>query len=401
MEESLINLVKRAELLRSISVFSALSDEAVNKLSALLVERKTRAQEPLFKKGEQGENMYILAEGEVRVHDGNHVIARLGAGEVFGEYALFDTENRSASVTTEKKCLILILGRDALMNFLKEYPEMLLGMLQVQIKRMRDMNELEDKLSKSYLKISKQKQEIEKQHEAIKDQKATLENQNKSLEELNEQKKQLLSIIIHGLKNPLTSVRSMAEMISSDQQLCSDTKEYASILIHAVQRIDLVINDMIRTNQAEVYQAEKMHHRMDMKQLLSEFLAMKQVELNKLNLKIILPDLPFYIDKNEASVNLLADQLLEWIFAIANQKQTIEIVFSNSERAKSIQFNFKPLSSFQSSFSLKNLTWWQIISITANYNFEKIAYAQNMFDQHGYSVAWNYKNDHLFLNIAL
>ncbi|HOI33279.1 MAG TPA: hypothetical protein PLC47_10960, partial [Bacteroidales bacterium] len=64
MDELLINIEQRIILLKRIAVFSSLSNEALNKLSLLLKERKTRPQESLFKKGEQGENMYILAEGE-------------------------------------------------------------------------------------------------------------------------------------------------------------------------------------------------------------------------------------------------------------------------------------------------------------------------------------------------
>ena len=138
MDEKPIEIENRMVLLKQIPVFSTLDKKGLSALAALLVERKTRAQEALFKKGDPGESMYILAEGEVRVHDGNHVIARLKAGEVFGEYALLDTEKRSASVTTETVSRILMLDRKALMPFLSQYPEIVLSMLQLQVKRIVD-----------------------------------------------------------------------------------------------------------------------------------------------------------------------------------------------------------------------------------------------------------------------
>jgi len=266
---------------------------------------------------------------------------------------------------------------------------------------MREMNELEEKLSKSYIKISKQKQEIEKQHEAIKGQKSTLESQNESLEELNKQKKQLLSIIIHGLKNPLTSVRSMAEMISSDNLMSEESKEYLSILIHAVGRIDLVINDMIRTNQAEVYQTDMVFKRIDCKKMFEDASLEKYMELNRNNLKLKLPDSPFYFYQNLATMQLVIDQLLAWVITIANHNQSVLVEFFNLDGAKRIHIRFKPLESIQRFVSINELSWWQIIALITRYKYDKIAFAQNLFDQCQFALNWRYEEAQLAIIVTL
>lgn len=402
MDEMLINLEQRIVLLKRIAVFNSLSNEALEKLSLLLQERKTRAQESLFRKGEQGENMYILAEGEVRVHDGNHVIARLGAGEVFGEYALFDTENRSASVTTEKQCVILVLDRISLMDFLKKYPELLMGMLQLQIKRMREMNELEEKLSKSYLKISKQKQEIEAQHEAIKDQKKQLEAQNKSLEELNNQKKQLLSVIIHGLKNPMTSVSVMAEMIRSSDQLAPELEEYASILLHSVNRMDKVINDMIRTNQAEELFEDKPQQRISCLEILQELLDENAPTIEKKRIKFSVPKSDHFLNHNLTSVQLMMEQYLNWIFSFANEDQLVEFRLGNSGESFVLQTDFKPIEQLHACLEMDSLSWWQLALIAEeDENFDRFSYLKLLFRQAGASVNWSFKSKRLSLSFLL
>jgi len=402
MDEMLINLEQRIVLLKRIAVFNSLSNEALEKLSLLLQERKTRAQESLFRKGEQGENMYILAEGEVRVHDGNHVIARLGAGEVFGEYALFDTENRSASVTTEKQCVILVLDRISLMDFLKKYPELLMGMLQLQIKRMREMNELEEKLSKSYLKISKQKQEIEAQHEAIKDQKKQLEAQNKSLEELNNQKKQLLSVIIHGLKNPMTSVSVMAEMIRSSDQLAPELEEYASILLHSVNRMDKVINDMIRTNQAEELLEDKPQQRISCLEILQELLDENAPTIEKKRIKFSVPKSDHFLNHNLTSVQLMMEQYLNWIFSFANEDQLVEFRLGNSGESFVLQTDFKPIEQLHACLEMDSLSWWQLALIAEeDENFDRFSYLKLLFRQAGASVNWSFKSKRLSLSFLL
>lgn len=376
----LIETTKRAELLSRISVFSALSTQALTELASALQEHKFKAQELVFRKGDQGENMFILAEGEVRVHDGNHVIARLKAGEVFGEYALFDTESRSASVTTESQCIVLVLDRSALMTFLKDYPELLMGMLQLQIKRMRDMNDLEEKLSKSYLKISKQKQEIESQHEAIKDQKAQLEIQNESLEELNNQKKQLLSVIIHGLKNPMTSVKSMAEMIDSYHDLHAEVKEYASILLHAVGRMDLVINDLIRTNQANEFQDGKSVQRFDWSALIQSLANEKTMAFEERNLKLNLPSSAQMLNKNQTLVQLITEQLLSWILIFADQDQTVELSILTLESKFALQISFIPKLKIESLLEKNTLSWWQLLVLVEGEQFEKFSFSKRLFD---------------------
>ncbi|MCK9451865.1 MAG: cyclic nucleotide-binding domain-containing protein [Bacteroidales bacterium] len=330
MNDKLIDIESRVLLLKQIPVFSILNKQGLATLASLLEERKTRAQEPLFKKGDPGESMYILAEGEVRVHDGNHVIARLQAGEVFGEYALLDTESRSASVTTEKASRVLMLKREALMTFLSQFPEILLSMLQLQIRRMRDMNELEEKLSKSYLKITKQKQEIEGQHDAIKAQKSQLELQNKNLHELNAQKKQLLSVIIHGLKNPMTSVQTMAELLDERKQLGSDEREYLEILKKSLARMNLVINDLIQSNQEEVSRIRRQVP-MKISDAIEQAVTLHSVEIATKELDFILAKSGLIIQLQESYFAQLLDKLIEWVVDHAEPKTKLFVEIKQQE----------------------------------------------------------------------
>lgn len=242
---------ERILFLKKLPVFAGLKYEALTELAGLMQEKDAKAQEPIFKKGDKGNHMYILLDGEVRVHDGNHVIARLQKGEVFGEFAVFDEETRSASVTAESPSVLLQLDRAKIAPLISQNPEILMGMLHTQIRRMRDMNELKEKLAKSYLKISRQKEEIEKQNAAIKEKSKLVEKQNKELKQLNEQKRHLMSILIHGLKNPMTSAMMMADLIAQQTADSEQLKEYIHVLKQSMQRMDKVFNEIIRDNQRE------------------------------------------------------------------------------------------------------------------------------------------------------
>lgn len=250
-EELQLSTDERVEALGRVPGFNSMKSAALHELAGLLLERRTRSQETIFRKGEAGESMYILIEGEVRIHDGNHVLTRLGSGDFFGEFSLIDRAERSASVTTEKPCRLLQLNQVDFLVFSETHPEVLLGILQTQVKRMREMNELEDKLSKSYIKISKIKQELEQQHQAVNEQKQQLQQQHTQLGELLEYKRKTTSVLIHGLKNPMTSAMTMAEMLQAQAPKKTDLAEYASILQQSLRRMDEVLNELIRTNEKE------------------------------------------------------------------------------------------------------------------------------------------------------
>lgn len=248
-DASEISSMAKIEFLKNINIFSTLNENAIDELGMLVNEIRTRAQEVIVKKDDPGQDVFIIYEGEVRVHDGNHVIARLHSGELFGEFSMIDNEKRSASVTAEKPCVLLCIRRIDLLPFMAKYPEFVWSMLHSQVKRMRDMNVLEDKLAKSFLKISKQKQEIEAQNNAITQQKRMLEEQNLQLAALSENKRKLVSVLIHGLKNPLTSAMMTSEMLEQYTENTIEAKEVYYLLKQSLLRMDEVFNQIIQSNQ--------------------------------------------------------------------------------------------------------------------------------------------------------
>src|SRR5262245_8866893 len=93
---------ERLKLLRSVSIFAGTPDEVLAELSRVLVEVHCRAGEPVFLRGDWGDCLYIIAAGQIRVHDGERTLSVLHSGEVFGEMAALDPEVRSASATPVK-----------------------------------------------------------------------------------------------------------------------------------------------------------------------------------------------------------------------------------------------------------------------------------------------------------
>lgn len=240
------------EFLRKIPIFAGADHEILMEMASSLTEKEVLKGSSIIHKGDEGDAVFIIADGNVRVHDGNHVLARLNTGHIFGEYALIDQRTRSASVTAEDNCLLLRLDYKDFYRNAAGNPDILRGVLRELINRMRDMNVLEEKLSKSYLKIQRQKDLIEKQNESISQQKVLLEQQNYDLTKLNEEKNHLISTVIHQIKNPLTSSLCMAEMLGASEDLIDDTsREGLDIIKNSIRRINNLVNEILDVSAIE------------------------------------------------------------------------------------------------------------------------------------------------------
>ncbi len=129
--------------LRSVSVFTETPEPILAELAELLVEVEAKAGEVIFDKGDEGSCLFIIAEGRVRVSDGDRTLNYLGKRDVFGEMAALDPEARSATVTAVEDTLLLQLEAPALYDLIYRRPEVARGIIQVLVRhlraRMRDM----------------------------------------------------------------------------------------------------------------------------------------------------------------------------------------------------------------------------------------------------------------------
>jgi CRP/FNR family cyclic AMP-dependent transcriptional regulator len=94
------------EFLQRTPFFGGLVDEALDRVIAMLVERRFVAGESVVREGEPGSSMFIIRAGELVVcknsGSGNLVrLVRLGPGDFFGETALIAVQPRNATVIAE------------------------------------------------------------------------------------------------------------------------------------------------------------------------------------------------------------------------------------------------------------------------------------------------------------
>ena len=137
--------IDRLNVLRSVSIFAGTPDAVLADISAVLEELRFPAGARIFSKGDLGDCLYIIAEGQVRVHDGARTLNTLHRGEVFGEMAALDPEVRSASITALTDTRLLRLDRGPLYQVMAQRIEVAQGIMHVLAQRLRgslrEMNE--------------------------------------------------------------------------------------------------------------------------------------------------------------------------------------------------------------------------------------------------------------------
>ncbi|WP_223033366.1 sigma 54-interacting transcriptional regulator [Hanstruepera marina] len=147
------------EFLSNIPFFSEVNKSSLKHLTTVLEQETFRKNKLVFEKGNVGEYMYIILSGSVKVHEKNHVFGHMIAGECFGEYALIDSNKRSASITTLEETHVLKIYREHFFQLISNDIGFSQGILSVLIKRHRNIDIIQENLasSKKALEIANSK----------------------------------------------------------------------------------------------------------------------------------------------------------------------------------------------------------------------------------------------------
>jgi len=135
-----ISTVEKVLFLKGVDLFRGIPGEELSHIAQITDEVEFRPAQLVFKEGDQGDAMYLIVDGQVKVHSGEQVFAQLGMKQCFGEMAILDAEPRSASITALSELTLLRIQREDFHEILAEKPEISLGIIQVLTSRLREAN---------------------------------------------------------------------------------------------------------------------------------------------------------------------------------------------------------------------------------------------------------------------
>lgn len=190
----MMTIQERIDFLTRFSHFSEAPVSFLDHFVRVLEEISVPAGRSLFQIGESGNSMFIVVNGELKVHHEEYTFSVMQPGDVFGKYYLIDLQGRSASVTALTDSHLFVITQDTYLELTKQDSFLTKMIQKVLVGRLRKMNIIEEKLSEQYREITRQKEE---------------------LLELNATKDKFFSIIAHDLRGPISSMISLSRLLSS------------------------------------------------------------------------------------------------------------------------------------------------------------------------------------------
>jgi len=137
--------------LRDVTIFAGLDDTALALLMERASERIAPAGTVILREGEPGNHLYLIASGSVRVckrfdRTDELELARLKAGDFFGEMCILETLPRTATVLTRSDAILHALPSVAFYELFKEKPDqygiLILNIARDVSRRLRRLDEI-------------------------------------------------------------------------------------------------------------------------------------------------------------------------------------------------------------------------------------------------------------------
>jgi HEAT repeat protein len=134
-------LFERMTFLRSIPLFSELSGEDLRSVAEIVEDIDFPAEATIFRKGDPGEDLYLIVRGRVSIRDGKVLLNTLGEREFFGELAVLDREPRSADVVCIEDAHLLRLRGADLGELMARRPQICEQIMLVLVRRLRSLTQ--------------------------------------------------------------------------------------------------------------------------------------------------------------------------------------------------------------------------------------------------------------------
>lgn len=137
-------------LIRQAAVFADLTDDELAHVAEICKDQRFKFGQTIFREGEPGNRLYIIADGEVRISrevpgSGEEALTVLKKGACFGEMAVFDRSERSTDAIANTDTTLLTITRsdfEILLDFNRDIASKVLwAVVRLLSSRLRQTND--------------------------------------------------------------------------------------------------------------------------------------------------------------------------------------------------------------------------------------------------------------------
>lgn len=129
---------EKIRLLGLCPVFARIPRDVLAVLAEMMQTEAFAAGEKLFDASEASDRVFVVAAGELGVYPPGRPqpVRTLTAGDLLGEYGMFDALARTAAVKAETPAVLLSLDYGRFEAFLFHYPQAALVLLRTAVRRL-------------------------------------------------------------------------------------------------------------------------------------------------------------------------------------------------------------------------------------------------------------------------
>jgi len=137
---------QKQKLLAKSSLFQNIDYKDLENIAKYSKVKSAKAREVICRRGDTGSQMFIIARGRVTLHTDSDEGKELGfgfmrEGDIFGEIALFDGGERTATVKAIEPTELLIIEKRDFLAFLEKTPKVAIQLLAAMAQRLRRTDE--------------------------------------------------------------------------------------------------------------------------------------------------------------------------------------------------------------------------------------------------------------------
>ena len=114
------------DVLTKFEILQDLNDEGRERFAEVLEERRLDAGRTLFRTDDEAEEMFLVAEGQVRLERDGQVLGLLGPGEVLGAGSVVVIGKRECTAVAETSVQLLLLTREGYQRLRMDSPQVAL-----------------------------------------------------------------------------------------------------------------------------------------------------------------------------------------------------------------------------------------------------------------------------------
>jgi CRP-like cAMP-binding protein len=134
--------LEKTIILKSAVLFSAIAAETLSRVAQMAEEVSFGAGSPVYREGEPGSALYVVASGAVRIMAGARELAVLRRGDPFGEIAVLNRDVYRASVTAIEDSVLLRIDQEDMFELMQSNTEILQGIIGLLVGRVLQVGDL-------------------------------------------------------------------------------------------------------------------------------------------------------------------------------------------------------------------------------------------------------------------